>query len=146
MSAPMAADVEALRRVLLDHHPIMRSETGPFSGCRCGQVRLGQDVIAHVAAAVAAYRIQDGGAVEAVEGPVSGDLERLAAVGRIAATTHMSPRDAAEALAAFEESERRQGLRADVEQWIEDWGDECGGRALRRLRAALASQAGDGAR
>jgi hypothetical protein len=32
------------------HHPIMRSETGPFSGCRCGQVRLGQDVIAHVVA------------------------------------------------------------------------------------------------
>lgn len=35
---------EAVRR----HHPIMRSETGPLSGCRCGAVRLGQDVIAHV--------------------------------------------------------------------------------------------------
>lgn len=38
----------ALRDALRIHHPIMRSETGPFSGCRCGQVRLGEDVIAHV--------------------------------------------------------------------------------------------------
>lgn len=37
-----------LRDALRIHHPIMRSETGPFSGCRCGQVQLGQDVIAHV--------------------------------------------------------------------------------------------------
>ncbi len=37
-----------LRDALRIHHPIMRSETGPFSGCRCGEVRLGQDVIAHV--------------------------------------------------------------------------------------------------
>lgn len=41
-------DAEQLRDALRVHHPIMRSETGPFSGCRCGQVRLGQDVIAHV--------------------------------------------------------------------------------------------------
>jgi hypothetical protein len=46
MSAPYYAD--ELREVLRRHHPIMRSETGPFSGCRCGQVKLGQDVIAHV--------------------------------------------------------------------------------------------------
>jgi hypothetical protein len=39
---------QQLREVLRRHHPIMRSETGPFSGCRCGQVKLGQDVIAHV--------------------------------------------------------------------------------------------------
>ena len=39
---------EMLRDVLRVHHPVMRSETGPFSGCRCGQVQLGQDVIAHV--------------------------------------------------------------------------------------------------
>ena len=37
-----------LRDALRVHHPIMRSETGPFAGCRCGQVRLGEDVIAHV--------------------------------------------------------------------------------------------------
>lgn len=37
-----------LRNVLRGHHPIMRSETGPFSGCRCGGVRLGEDVIGHV--------------------------------------------------------------------------------------------------
>lgn len=37
-----------LRDVLQRHHPIMRSETGPFSGCRCGAVRLGEDVIQHV--------------------------------------------------------------------------------------------------
>jgi hypothetical protein len=53
-------EVEALRDALRTHHPIMRSETGLFSGCRCGQVRLGQDVIAHVvghlAAALAARR------------------------------------------------------------------------------------------
>lgn len=39
---------EMMRDVLRTHHPIMRSETGPLSGCRCGQVGLGQDVIAHV--------------------------------------------------------------------------------------------------
>lgn len=39
---------EELRDALRVHHPIMRSETGPFSGCRCGQVKLGQDVIGHV--------------------------------------------------------------------------------------------------
>lgn len=44
----MTSIKEALRNVLRVHHPIMRSETGPFSGCRCGQVRLGEDVIAHV--------------------------------------------------------------------------------------------------
>ena len=44
----MSAAADALRDALRSHHPIMRSETGPFSGCRCGQVRLGQDVIAHV--------------------------------------------------------------------------------------------------
>lgn len=43
-----SADAEALRETLRIHHPIMRSETGPFSGCRCGGVKLGQDVIAHV--------------------------------------------------------------------------------------------------
>lgn len=41
-------DTIALRDALRIHHPVMRSETGPFSGCRCGQVRLGQNVIAHV--------------------------------------------------------------------------------------------------
>jgi hypothetical protein len=45
--AALSADA-ALRDALRVHHPIMRSETGPFSGCRCGQARLGQDVIAHV--------------------------------------------------------------------------------------------------
>lgn len=39
---------DALREALRVHHPIMRSETGPLSGCRCGAVKLGQDVIAHV--------------------------------------------------------------------------------------------------
>ena len=34
------------------HHPIMRSETGPFSGCRCGEVKLGEDVLEHVAAKI----------------------------------------------------------------------------------------------
>ncbi|HEX8321589.1 hypothetical protein [Longimicrobium sp.] len=48
------AEIEALRPVLLAHHPVMRSEDGPFSGCRCGQVRLGEDVIAHVAAELVA--------------------------------------------------------------------------------------------
>lgn len=42
------ADTEMLREALRAHHPIMRSETGPFSGCRCGRVKIGQDVIAHV--------------------------------------------------------------------------------------------------
>jgi len=46
--APDTADRETLRDVLRVHHPVMRSETGPFSGCRCGGVRLGQDVIQHV--------------------------------------------------------------------------------------------------
>lgn len=41
---------DKLAEALRTHHPIMRSETGPFSGCRCGQVKLGQDVIAHVVA------------------------------------------------------------------------------------------------
>lgn len=44
----VAPDDQQLRDTLRIHHPIMRSETGPFSGCRCGQVGLGQDVIAHV--------------------------------------------------------------------------------------------------
>lgn len=50
IAASVIADVstDTLRDALRIHHPIMRSETGPFSGCRCGQVRLGQDVIAHV--------------------------------------------------------------------------------------------------
>ena len=47
--APSAGqDTGRLRDALRVHHPIMRSETGPFSGCRCGGVKLGQDVIAHV--------------------------------------------------------------------------------------------------
>jgi len=47
--APSAGrDTGQLRDALRIHHPVMRSETGPFSGCRCGGVRLGQDVIAHV--------------------------------------------------------------------------------------------------
>lgn len=37
-----------LRDALRIHHPIMRSETGPFSGCCCGAVKLGEDVIEHV--------------------------------------------------------------------------------------------------
>jgi hypothetical protein len=46
---PVASQADGeLRDALLTHHPIMRSETGPLSGCRCGQVKLGQDVIAHV--------------------------------------------------------------------------------------------------
>lgn len=45
---PAGQDTERLRDALRVHHPIMRSETGPFSGCRCGGVGLGQDVIAHV--------------------------------------------------------------------------------------------------
>jgi hypothetical protein len=50
-SPPAGAEANAaLRDALRIHHPIMRSETGPFSGCRCGQVQLGQDVIAHVVA------------------------------------------------------------------------------------------------
>lgn len=49
-----SVDADALRDALRTHHPIMRSETGPFSGCRCGEVRLGQDVIAHVADRLAA--------------------------------------------------------------------------------------------
>lgn len=42
------SQADELRDALRVHHPIMRSETGPFSGCRCGGVRLGEDVIAHV--------------------------------------------------------------------------------------------------
>jgi uncharacterized protein YbaR (Trm112 family) len=45
---PAGRDTDRLRDVLRVHHPTMLSETGPFSGCRCGQVKLGQDVIAHV--------------------------------------------------------------------------------------------------
>lgn len=41
-------DDETLRDVLLKHHPIAHTMTGPLSGCRCGQVKLGEDVIAHV--------------------------------------------------------------------------------------------------
>lgn len=46
----LAEDTEtlALRDALRIHHPIMRSETGPFSGCSCGAVELGEDVIVHV--------------------------------------------------------------------------------------------------
>lgn len=47
---PASQADEGLRDALRIHHPIMRSETGPFSGCRCGAVGLGQDVIAHVVA------------------------------------------------------------------------------------------------
>lgn len=47
-AVPRAETGDKLRDALRVHHPIMRSETGPFSGCRCGRVRLGQDVIAHV--------------------------------------------------------------------------------------------------
>ena len=43
----MTADRDALAAALRIHHPIMRSETGPFSGCRCGQVGPGENVIAH---------------------------------------------------------------------------------------------------
>lgn len=47
--APSAGqDTGQMRDALRIHHPIMRSETGPFSGCRCGGVQLGQDVIEHV--------------------------------------------------------------------------------------------------
>jgi hypothetical protein len=46
-AASVAPD-DGLREALRTHHPIMRSETGPFSGCRCGGVKLGQDVIEHV--------------------------------------------------------------------------------------------------
>lgn len=45
---PQGHDEQALREALRAHHPTMRSETGPFSGCRCGGVKLGQDVIQHV--------------------------------------------------------------------------------------------------
>lgn len=44
----MTEPVDGLRDALRAHHPTMRSETGPFSGCRCGRVGLGEDVIAHV--------------------------------------------------------------------------------------------------
>ncbi|HET6849857.1 MAG TPA: hypothetical protein VFH74_13405 [Gaiellales bacterium] len=48
VSAARDDDNDRLRDALLTHHPIMRSETGPLSGCRCGGVKLGQDVIEHV--------------------------------------------------------------------------------------------------
>jgi hypothetical protein len=47
-TAPDVTAGDALRSALLKHHPIAHSETGALKGCRCGQVRLGQDVIAHV--------------------------------------------------------------------------------------------------
>lgn len=45
---------DALTDALRIHHPIMRSETGLFSGCRCGGVRLGENVIKHVVEHLAA--------------------------------------------------------------------------------------------
>ena len=44
----MIADREPLRDTLLAHHPIAHSQTGLLVGCRCGEVRLGEDVIQHV--------------------------------------------------------------------------------------------------
>lgn len=44
----MSGDREPLRETLLNHHPVMRSLTGPLAGCRCGEVGLGEDVIQHV--------------------------------------------------------------------------------------------------
>lgn len=43
-------DTGAVRDALLKHHPIAHSMTGALKGCRCGAVKLGQDVIAHVVA------------------------------------------------------------------------------------------------
>lgn len=54
LAARPSADTETLRDALRVHHPIMRSETGPFSGCRCKGVGLGEDVIAHVVGHLAA--------------------------------------------------------------------------------------------
>ncbi|MCZ2837158.1 hypothetical protein [Modestobacter sp. VKM Ac-2985] len=48
LAARRPTEAEQLRDALRVHHPVMRSETGPFSGCRCKGVRLGEDVIAHV--------------------------------------------------------------------------------------------------
>lgn len=45
---PRRPVLSPMHAALLAHHPIMRSETGPLSGCRCGGVGLGQDVISHV--------------------------------------------------------------------------------------------------
>lgn len=59
MTAPDTTAGDALAAVLLKHHPIMRSETGPLSGCRCGGLGLGQDVIAHVAEHLRAALLAD---------------------------------------------------------------------------------------
>lgn len=41
-------DREPLRDTLLQYHPLARSRTGFLTGCRCGEVQLGEDVIQHV--------------------------------------------------------------------------------------------------
>lgn len=97
----MSEDRDALRDALRTHHPIMRSETGPFSGCRCGQVKLGQDVIAHV--------------VDHLGAALASEDDGSRAVARIRIERRMTPDGGDAVIAEFDDGSDDGDMPAAVE-------------------------------